>query len=271
MNIWKYLENNNLAGLAIISLEDILNAFKYYKYFVANHNFKDFDDKRKIFDDKYNEGLNIKVSKAIENYEEAIRNNDIPDEDPEIVKAKVNSEYRSNLISLIREYFDLEVFHRNKLYLPGFKLDKESNQADTRELAIALVPIRRNLYTFLSVVGYYQRTKHYFLSAQDWKNICYLYSKEVAFINQNLGYKFELLNPFIKDKRLDKKYIDVDKISLESLILTCLKTNIKQLVQIAKIIRECFDKASGDTWKEIQVQTDEYIKKCEIKNLMVRV
>ena len=271
MNIWKYLENNNLAGLAIISLEDILNAFKYYKHFIADYNLKAFEEKKKNFDDKYNEDINKKVSIAIENYEAALRNNDIPDEDPEIVKAKINTEYRSNLISLIREYFDLGVFHRNKLYIPGFKIDREDNQADTRELAIALVPIRRNLYTFLSVVGYYQRTKHYFLSVQDWKNVCYLYSKEVAFINQPLGYRFELLNIFIKDKRLDKKYIDVDKISLESLILTCLKTNVKQLIQIAKIIRNCFDNASGDTWKEIQQQTDEYIRKCENKHLMVRL
>lgn len=271
MNIWKYLENNNLAGLAIISLEDILSAFKYYKCFIADSNFKKVEDKKKVFDDKYNEDINKKVSVAIKNYEEAIKNNDIPDEDPEIVKSKINSEYRSNLIALIREYFDLGVFLRNRIYIPGFKEDIEDNKADSRELAIALVPIRRNLYTFLSVVGYYQRTKHYFLSMQDWKNICYLYSKEVAFINQPLGYKFQLLNPFIKDKRLDKKYIDVDKISLESLVLACLKTNIKQLIEIAKIIRNCFDKASGDTWKEIQEQTSEYIKKCENKHLLVRL
>ena len=73
-----------------------------------------------------------------------------------------------------------------------------------------------------------------------------------------------LLNKF----RLGKKEIDIDKISLENLIIKHFKYNIPQLVELAHIVRDAFNHSAGDAWKEIKDRSKEYIKQCEAQKKM---
>ena len=79
----------------------------------------------------------------------------------------------------------------------------------------------------------------------------------------------------LKENRINngkkKTFIDIDPISLESLIVKYLKTNITQLIEIAHIIRSKFNKASANVWEDIKKEVDEYIKLCEAQRLMIKV
>ena len=276
MNIQDYLEYNNFAGLAIFSLEDLLEAADEYQNFIYSENYQEYLNKKEEYKKQYELDLKDKVERVREAYNKAIENNQIPDDDPDIVMAKVRSVYRNNIINLIRKYFAYNVFATGKLEIKNYNPHLNQQSKDSNDLAVALVPIRRQLYTFLSIVGYYQYKKSYFLSKDDWRAMNYIYGKEVAFVNQPLGYQYNSkISLFLKENRINtgkkKTFIDIDPISLESLIVKYLKTNITQLIEIAHIIRSKFNKASANVWEDIKKEVDEYIKLCEAQRLMIKV
>ena len=276
MNIWDYLENGNFAGLAIFSLEDLLAASDEFENFAYPSNYQEIRTLKEEFKNKYEKDLDTKVKKAQDDYDKAVANGEIPNEDPTIVAQKVRSEYRNKLIWLLKNYFVQNEFVAGRLSIKDYKENNSIEKKDSSDLAVALVPIRRQLYTFLSVIGYYQYHKKYFLSQKDWSEMNYLYGKEVAFVNQPLGYAYDKnISLFLKERRLNKnkkkEFIDIDPISLETLIVEHLKSNINEAIEIAHIIRNNFEHATGDTWKQIQEDVNEYIKQQENLRLMIKV
>lgn len=308
MNIWNYLENSNFAGLTIFSLEDIIEAIKHYDAYVLSEDYRSFQSEKEAIRIKADNDIKTLLPEVIEKYDEAIKNDEIPDEDPEIVEARINGRLRNDLINLIKKYFNPNVFAIGKWSLPNYQSNDKKAKADSNDLAIALVPIRNQLYTFLSVIGHFQYWKHYFLSKEDWKTMNYIYSKDAAKVNEPLGYKYKPLSLFLKEKRINPgkartieddndndqvessvaekiveeinkeeepekqtRYIDVDKISLEEFILRYFKTNIEQLIEIAHIIRKTFDLGKKDNFEIIKNECNDYISLCEAQHLMVKL
>lgn len=46
MNIWDQFENSNFAGLAIFSLEDLLEAADEYPNFIYSENYQEYSNKK---------------------------------------------------------------------------------------------------------------------------------------------------------------------------------------------------------------------------------
>ena len=122
------------------------------------------------------------------------------------------------------------------------------------------------------MLGYYQRHKGYFLSSSDFYKICEEYSRQVYKINKNLGMSHEFINIFISDKRLDKKYIDIDKLSLIALLQPYLKHNTREINKIIEIMmKNLRGKNGGIAWDDAMKEVNEYIAECESKGIMKRL
>ena len=125
MNVWDYLDNSNFAGLAVFSLEDIIEVVKHYDSFVLPELYQAFTKEKENAIGKANKDLETLLPMARAKYEEAISNNDIPDEDPELVEAKINGRLRNDLINIIKKFFAQNVFAVSKWSLPNYKSNEK--------------------------------------------------------------------------------------------------------------------------------------------------
>ena len=76
------------------------------------------------------------------------------------------------IIATIKELYGQEVFTEESIETP-------------HELWVSLNVHKDHIYSLLSILGYYHRHNHYFLSQSDFYQICYEYSKQVHYINRN--------------------------------------------------------------------------------------
>lgn len=223
---------------------------------------------------------------------------DIPEFDEP--KYKINGievQTKRKLINLITKYFNKKLFEQNKQYIFEQEIFKEESVEMLHELLISLNVHKSRIYSLLSIIGYYQRQKGYFLSRSDFLKICLDYSNQVYFINKSLGMKYRFVNIFIGSSRIkppkrkktennvdtnieicideqykSNKFIDVDKISLLMLIQPYLKNNTKEINEIIKIMMKNFKNYSNKlSWETILAEVDTYISECEKKGIMKRL
>jgi hypothetical protein len=88
-----------------------------------------------------------------------------------------------------------------------------------------------------------------------------------------LGLKYEFIDIFISDKRLDRKYIDIDKLSLIGLLQPYLKHNTHEINKIIEIMMKNLRGGYGgtDAWESAQEEVKQFIAECEAKGIMKRL
>ena len=271
MDIWFIVENQMFSELSNYSFEEVRYVFNSAGFYVPEDKQSELISKAQVVKDDYLKKLN-----EIETYEKTVYCNVVDkqkvpfEKDPTFMMGTLETEIKDKLINLIEEYFDEKTFERNKDLIN--KEDKKVVEEDPYLLSVFLTTIRKRFYSFLTLVGYYQRHKNYFISKTDMYQINKEYSKAVYIMNKGLGKEYEYHNIFVSWGRLDDKYLDVDKISLESLVCKYLKINTNELIEITKIMLKCFSMSFGnDAWDLIKDETGKYIKECEKNRLMKEV
>ena len=192
------------------------------------------------------------------------------------VKNQIDAETRDELIKIIQKYFDPFNFDLNKKEIcDNLGIELEKTIDDDEDLESALIPIRKWLYQFLTLIG---MNRKYFIHQHEIDQINAFYSKEVCRINANLGIGHIDFDIFQTGRRLfdaGRQYIDVDKISLSNLLNDKLIHNRKHLIEITKIIYRAFHIFRGKdedgksiSWSLAKEETTEYLKECSAKGLI---
>lgn len=272
MDIWFIIENQMFSELSNYSFEEVRYVFNSAGFYVPEDKQSELISKAQVVKDDYLKKLN-----EIETYEKTVYCNVVDkqkvpfEKDPTFMMGTLETEIKDNLINLIEEYFDEKTFQRNKDLIN--KEDKKVVEEDTYSLSNYLQTIRKHIYGFLSIVGYYQRHYNYFISKSDMNKINKQYSAAVYTINKGLGIKEDYYNIFISYDRIDgKKYIDADNTSIISLAIKYLKVNTNELIEIVKIIRKEFSSSFGNgAWEVILEEVGKYIKECKKNRLMKEV
>ena len=238
MKLLECLENEAFNELINFSFEEVralFNQFIYYVPFVKEEAFISEASAVKV---KYEEELMCIEKYTKEEYTELVNSGvEIPEfDEPAFMVQDLEIQIQSQLIGLIRKYFDKDEFvqHRSELY--GQEMFKEESIETPHELWVSLNVYKNHTYSLLSMLGYYQRHCRYFLSSTDYFKICEDYSRQVYRMNKNLGLEYGFINIFLSDKRLDRKYIDIDKLSLIGLLQPYLKHNTHEINRIIEIM-----------------------------------
>jgi hypothetical protein len=213
---------------------------------------------------------------------------DIPEfDEPSFMIRDLEIQAQSKLIEIIRKYFDRDVFEKNKTSFFKHEVFQEQSVETPHELWVSLNVHKDHIYSILSILGYYQRHKGYFLSQSDFYKICYEYSSQVHYINRNLGMKYRFVNIFISSQRIksssksdgevdesyqSSKFIDVDKLSLIGLLQPYLKHNTNEIKQIIDIMmRNLRGRHGGLAWDSALEEVNNFISECESKGIMKRL
>lgn len=275
MNKLECLENEAFNELINFSFGEVRNLFNWYAYYVPTSKAEPFVIEASAVKIKYEEEL-----ASIEKYtneEYADLNNsgvDIPEYDePSFMIKEVELQTKSQLIGIIRKYFDKDVFALNRSELYGHEMFKEEAIETPHELWVSLNVHKKHAYSLLSMLGYYQRHYRYFLSSSDYFRICEDYSRQVYRINKKLGLEFDFINIFLSDKRLDRKYIDIDKLSLIGLLQPYLKHNTHEINKIIEIMMKNLRGGYGglEAWETAKEEVNRFIAECEAKGIMKRL
>lgn len=274
MNMLFILENKMFNELVNCEYNELQKLFSYGKCFFSEEKFDEIRSKIAVINKLYEDEMN-----KIEDYEkgEYLKNIETYgevcfDEEPSYMIGVLETKIKHKVINIIETYFDEDVFKLNKSKIVEFKDETIVKETNLGQLDTILSRIRKRLYSFLSIIGYYQRKKNYFLTKSAVYNICSKYSKEVYIMNKGLGKKELYHNIFGEWGRISPEYIDVDKVSLHNLILPYLRTNINELIEIIKIMLEGFKKYYGnEAWDYIKNEVEKYIKSCEEKGVMKEV
>lgn len=274
MRLLECLENEAFNELINFSFGEVRNLFNWYAYYVPTSKAEPFVSEASVVKSKYEEELD-RIEKYIkEEYTDLVNSGvDIPEYDePSFMIKEVELQSKSQLIRLIKKYYDKEVFKKNRSVLCSHDFFKEESIETPHELWVSLNVHKNHTYSLLSMLGYYQRHKGYFFSSSDFYKICEEYSRQVYKINKNLGMSHEFINIFISDKRLDKKYIDIDKLSLIALLQPYLKHNTREINTIIEIMmKNLRGKNGGIAWDDAMKEVNEYIAECESKGIMKRL
>lgn len=197
MNILECFETGAFNELIRFSFEEVRAAFNLNGYFVSSEQMDRFVCEATQVKTKYTEELNKVEQYAQGEYTVKINSGDeVPEfETPQFKVKAVETQTKRQLIKLIAEYFNRDLFQSNKTFLYGHELFKEETVEAPHELLIALNVNKTKIYSLLSILGYYQRNYGYFLSRTDFLAICYDYSHQVHIINKNLGTVFLINTP----------------------------------------------------------------------------
>ena len=285
MDIWFALENKLFNELVNFEFQDIRKAFGYFEYYVPFGKEEEFVAEATKAKQKYEAGIK-KINKyEVNEYEEMLKKGINPtfEQEPGYQQQIVEAEARNDLIELFKKYFDVEIFLNNKSRIKADIENIKENEEDISNLRRATTVIRHNLYMFLSIVGWYQRHKHYFLSRSDVARICRAYTTETNIINAKLNLEYsQYRNVFGSWGRVDPKvYLDIDKISLRDLVLKFCKTNTAQLAHIAEICADVLKMKMKPIFNEdgdfvgmedkmdiVIKRANQYIEKCEKQGIM---
>jgi hypothetical protein len=299
MNILECFETGAFNELIRFSFEEVRAAFNLNGYFVSSEQMDRFVCEATQVKTRYTEELNKVEQYAQGEYTVKINSGDaVPEfETPQFKVKAVETQTKRQLIKLIAEYFNRDLFQSNKTFLYGHELFKEETVEAPHELLIALNVNKTKIYSLLSILGYYQRNYGYFLSRTDFLAICYDYSHQVHIINKNLGMEYRFVNIFLSSSRIkppkkrktegtvdsnidnalseqfqSTKFIDVDKISLLMLIQPYLKNNTQEICKIIEIMMKNFRKYRGMVaWEKTMEEVRSFIADCEAKGIMKRL
>jgi hypothetical protein len=274
MKLLECLENEAFNELINFSLGEVGNLLNQFIYYVSFDKEEDFISEASAAKTKYEEELARieKYSKA--EYTDLVNSGvDIPEYDePSFMIKEVELQIKSQLIGLIKKYYDRDLFEQNRSALYGQETFKEESIETPHELWVSLNVHKNHAYSLLSMLGYYQRHYRYFLSSLDFFKICAEYSRQVYRINKNLGLNYEFIDIFISDKRLDKKYIDIDKLSLIGLLQPYLKHNTHEINKIIEIMMKNLRGYNGGiAWESAMKEVNQFIAECEAKGIMKRL
>ena len=275
MKLVDCLENeafNELINFSFGEVRNLLNQFIHYVPFVKEEAFISEASAVKV---KYEEEL-MRIEKYTkEEYTELVNSGvEIPEfDEPAFMVQDLEIQIQSQLIGLIRKYFDKDEFvqHRSELY--GQEIFKEESIETPHELWVSLNVHKNHTYSLLSMLGYYQRHCRYFLSSTDYFKICEDYSRQVYRMNKKLGLEYGFINIFLSDKRLDRKYIDIDKLSLIGLLQPYLKHNTHEINRIIEIMMKNLRGGFGGpaAWTSAKEEVNQFIAECEAKGIMKRL
>ena len=269
--------------------EDVRAAFNQFEYYVAIGKEESFIKEVVQVKNWYSEELKKIEKYTQEEYTDLVNSGeDIPEYDePSFMIKEVEIQIKSQLIEVISKYFDRDVFEKNKILFFKHEVFKEQSVETPHELWVSLNVHKDHIYSILSILGYYQRHKGYFLSQSDFYKICYEYSSQVHYINRNLGMKYRFVNIFISSQRIksssksdeevdesyqSSKFIDVDKLSLIGLLQPYLKHNTNEIKQIIDIMmRNLRGRYGGIAWDSALEEVNNFISECESKGIMKRL
>ena len=271
------------------SFEEVRAAFNQFEYYVSLGKEEAFVSESIQVKNWYSEELKKIEKYTQEEYPDLVNSGeDIPEfDEPSFMIRDLEIQAQSKLIEIIRKYFDREVFEKNKTSFFKHEVFQEQSVETPHELWVSLNVHKDHIYSILSILGYYQRHKGYFLSHSDFYKICYEYSSQVHYINRNLGMKYRFVNIFISsqriksssksDKEVDEsyqssKFIDVDKLSLIGLLQPYLKHNTNEIKQIIDIMmRNLRGRHGGLAWDSALEEVNNFISECESKGIMKRL
>lgn len=297
MNILECFETEAFNELINFSFEEVRAVFNLNMYFVSEEQGNQFSDEASRIKSWYTEELDKIEKYAQGEYSDNINNGvDIPEFDKPQYKVKnVEVQTIRKLIALLNKYFNKDLFQLNKQQIYGQEIFKEEAIETPYEMLVSLNVNKNRIYSLLSIIGYYQRHRGYFISQSDFLKICYEYSNQVYFVNKSLGMKYRFINIFIANGRIkppkgkksdststanavvseqyqSNKYIDIDKISLLMLIQPYLKHNTQEINKIIEIMMNNFKKYNGiPAWKLTMCEVDRFISECEAKGIMKRL
>lgn len=271
------------------SFEEVRAAFNQFEYYVSLGKEEAFVSESIQVKNWYSEELKKIEKYTQEEYTDLVNSGeDIPEfDEPSFMIRDLEIQAQSKLIEIIRKYFDRDVFEKNKTSFFKHEVFQEQSVETPHELWISLNVHKDHIYSILSILGYYQRHKGYFLSQSDFYKICYGYSSQVHYINRNLGMKYRFVNIFISsqriktsskgDKEVDEsyqssKFIDVDKLSLIGFLQPYLKHNTNEIKQIIDIMmRNLRGRHGGLAWDSALEEVNNFISECESKGIMKRL
>lgn len=271
------------------SFEEVRAAFNQFEYYVSIGKEEAFVSESIQVKNWYSEELKKIEKYTQEEYTDLVNSGeDIPEfDEPSFMIRDLEIQAQSKLIEIIRKYFDRDVFEKNKTSFFKHEVFQEQSVETPHELWVSLNVHKDHIYSILSILGYYQRHKGYFLSQSDFYKICYEYSRQVHYINRNLGMKYRFVNIFISSQRIkssskndeevdegyqSSKFIDVDKLSLLALLQPYLKHNTNEIKQIIDIMmRNLRGRHSGLAWDSALEEVNNFISECESKGIMKRL
>lgn len=268
------LENEAFNELINFSFEEVRAAFNQFRYYVPLTKEDEFASDLIKVKNKYAEEVADIEKYAKEEYAKLVRAGvDIPEyDDPVFMIKAVELQTKSQLIDLIKKYFNRDVFERNKPALYSQEIFKKKSVETPHELWVTLNVHKKHIYSLLSIIGYYQRSRGYFLSAADFFKICSDYSRQVCKINEKLGLGFQFFNIFISDQRLDSTFINVDNLSLLALLQPYLKHNTNEIKKIIEIMmKNLRGSYGGIAWDSTIEEVNQFIDECEKKGIMKRL
>ncbi len=303
MTILECFETEAFNELINFSFEEVRAVFNMYGYFIPEQKAEAFLGDAVKAKDWYNEELNkIEVYKQGEYAGKLNAGEDTAEfEEPDYKVRAIEVQAKRKLIKIIITYFDKDLFQHNKKYIFEEKIFKVEAVETPHELLVSLNIHKDRIYNLLSLIGHQQFNKGYFLSRDDFLTICNRYSREVYLMNKELGMEFGFKNIFNKSGRINTinktrkkkksddtteeklgdfkekqkknhRYIDIDKISLLSLIEPYLKHNTCEITKIMEIMMENFRYGgSGDVWENIIEEVNAFIAECEIKGIMKKL
>ena len=288
MKLLECLENGAFNELINFSFEEVRTLFNWYAYYVPTSKAEPFVREASAAKSKYEEELARIEKYTKEEYTDLVNSGvDVPEYDePSFMVKEVELQTKSQLVGLIKKYYDREVFTQNRSELYGQEAFTEESIETPHELWVSLNVHKDHIYSLLSMLGYYQRHHHYFLSQSDFYKICYEYSKQVHYINRNLGMKYRFVNIFISSQRIkssshsdevdesyqSSKFIDVDKLSLIGLLQPYLKHNTHEINKIIEIMmKNLRGRRGGIAWESAMEEVNQFIAECEAKGIMKRL
>jgi hypothetical protein len=271
------------------SFEEVRVAFNQFRYYISLTNEESFINELIQVKNWYSEELKKIEKYTQDEYTDLVNSGeDIPEYDePSFMIKEVEIQVKSKMIEIISKYFDRDVFEKNKTSFFKHEVFQEQSVETPHELWVSLNVHKDHIYSILSILGYYQRHKGYFLSQSDFYKICYEYSSQVHYINRNLGMKYRFVNIFISSQRIktsskgdeevdesyqSSKFIDVDKLSLIGLLQPYLKHNTNEIKQIIDIMmRNLRGRHGGLAWDSALEEVNNFISECESKGIMKRL
>ena len=294
MKLFECLETEAFNELITFSLEEVKWVFDQHIYFVPNDKENQVIDEATNIEKWYKESLEKIIQYEEDEYSKKInQGEEVPEfETPQYKVSNVETQTKRKLIFLISKYFDKSLFESNKPYIYNQEVFKEEVIETPHDLLVSLNVNKNRIYSLLSILGYYQRTKGYFISRSSWCKIRFEYSAQVHYVNKSLGMEYRPINIFNswerikppKDKKSDRvgepkpesyqsnKFIDMDKISLIMLLQPHLKYNTREINKIIEIMTKNFKKYRGDlAWEVTQIEVGEFISECESKGIMKKL
>ena len=274
MKLLECLENKAFNELINFSFEEVRAVFNQFRYYVSPINEEPFVNELFQIKNWYSEELTKIEKYTKEEYADLVNSGvDIPEYDEPLFMIKeIELQTKSQLIGMIKKYYDSDLFERNRSALYCQEIFKEESVETPHELWVSLNVHKNHAYSLLSMLGFYQRHYRYFLSSSDYYKICAEYSRQVYRINKDLGLNFEFIDIFISDKRLDKKYIDIDKLSLIGLLQPYLKHNTHEIHKMIEIMmKNLRGYHGGIAWESAMEEVKQFITECEAKGIMKRL